>query len=192
MDALATQIFDDVLGLGRESDNLTVPQTVLRTVAVYVFAVLAVRLGSRRFLGKASAFDVVVAITIGSILSRAVDGSSPFLIALVSVAALVGMHGLLAALANRLRWFGPLVKGSPVLLVRDGQVDLRGMRRSGVSQGDLEEALRLQARDTDLSRVRAAYLERNGSISVLPGAPEPKVLEVKVEDGVQTVRLRLE
>jgi Predicted membrane protein len=105
---------------------------------------------------------------------------------------LVAAHWLLAALAYRLDWVGPLVKGQPRLLVRDGRTDREAMRRAGVSQHDLEQAVRIEAGETDLSRVREARLERDGSISVVTAQREPVVLEVSVESGVQTVRIRLE
>ena len=166
--------------------------TAVRAVVVYGFALTAVRLGSRRFLSEASAFDVVVAIMLGSIMSRAISESAPLWPTLLSGAVLIAMHWLLAALAYRLDWLGPLVKGSPTLLVRDGKVDRDAMRRSGVSQHDLEQAIRLQARRTDPSQIRLAILERDGAISVIPAEREPAVLDVAVKDGVETVRLRLE
>ena len=166
--------------------------TTVRTVLVYAFALAAVRLGSKRFLSQASAFDVIVAIMLGSILSSAVRGSGDLGSTLLSAALLIAVHWVLAALTARLDWFGPLVKGTPTLLVRDGQTDRRALRQTGISEQDLEQAVRLQARETDLSRVRRAWLERNGSISVIPAERGPAVLEVRVESGVQTVRITLE
>lgn len=165
--------------------------TAVRTVLVYAFALAAVRLGSKRFLSQASAFDVVVAIMLGSIMSRAVEGSRSFGPSLLSGAILIAVHWLLAALTARLDWFGPLVKGKRTLLVRDGRVDREAMRQSGVSDRDLEQAIRLQAGETEPSRVRLAYLERDGSISVI-AAREPVILDVQVRDGVQTLRVKLE
>jgi uncharacterized membrane protein YcaP (DUF421 family) len=165
--------------------------TMLRALAVYLFALAAVRLGSKRFLSQASAFDVVVAIMLGSIMSRAVSGS-PFWPTVLSGVVLIAAHWLLAALAWRVDWLGPLVKGRPRLLVREGRVDREAMRQAGVSEQDLEQAVRLQAGEPDLSRVRQARLERDGSISIVTAAREPALLDVRVEDGVQTVRIRLE
>ena len=164
----------------------------VRTIAVYAFALAAVRLGSKRFLSKASAFDVVVGIMLGSIMSRAISSPEQFWAMLLSGALLVAAHALLAALAWRLDWLGPLVKGEPTVLVRDGEVDRAALRRTGVSEHDLEQAIRTQARRTDPSEIRRATLERDGTISVIPVESGPKVLDVAVEDGVQTVRLRIE
>jgi uncharacterized membrane protein YcaP (DUF421 family) len=180
-----------LLGLGRDVADVSSWQMALRTVVVYAFALAIVRLGSRRFLSKASAFDMVVAIMLGSIMSSAITGSAPFLSALASGAALVGAHWILATMAYRIDWVGPLVKGNPVALIKDGSVDHDALRRSGVSELDLEQALRTQARITDPSLVRSATLERDGTISVLPADVAPRVVEVSVERGVQTVRVEI-
>ena len=173
MPAFAWLQIDSVLGLTRNVQDVGVLQMALRTVVVYAFALAAVRLGSKRFLSQASAFDVIIAIMLGSIMSRAITGAAPMLPILVSGAVLVGLHWLLAALAYRLDWLGPLVKGRPRLLVRDGRPDRDEMRKAGVSEHDLEQALRLRARRTDLSGIRLAYLERSGEISFVPDEPRP-------------------
>jgi len=192
MPAFAWLQIDSVLGLTRDVQDVGVLQMALRTVVVYAFALAAVRLGSKRFLSQASAFDVIIAIMLGSIMSRAITGAAPMLPILVSGAALVGLHWLLAALAYRLDWLGPLVKGRPRLLVRDGRPDRDEMRKAGVSEHDLEQALRLQARRTDLSGIRLAYLERSGEISFIPDEPGPSVLDVDVREGVETVRIEVQ
>ena len=181
-----------LLGLDRDVVDVTAVQMAVRTVFMYAFALAIIRLGSQRFLSRASAFDVIVAIMLGSILSRAINGSAPFLPTLASGAALVGVHWLLAALAFRLKWLGPIVKGEPVPLVRDGTLDRDAMRRVGVGEHDLMQALRTQSGVTDPARVRLATLERDGSISVLSADKEPRVVEVSVEQGVQTVRVELQ
>ena len=181
-----------LLGLGRDVADVTVLQMALRTVVVYAASLAIIRVGSRRFLSKASAFDMVVAIMLGSIMSRAINGSAPFLPTLGSGAILVGIHWVLAALAYRIDWLGPIVKGSAIALVTDGMVDRAAMQRAGVSAHDLQQALRAQAGVTDPSRVRLAVLERDGTISVLPSDSAPRVVEVSVAEGVQTVRVEIE
>jgi uncharacterized membrane protein YcaP (DUF421 family) len=191
MEALVETV-RELLGLGRDIADVDALQMALRTVIIYASALIIIRLGSKRFLGKATAFDVIVAIMLGSILSRGINGSAPFLPTIVAGAVLVGLHWLLAFLTSRLDWLGPLVKGNPVLLVEDGTIREEGMRRAGLSTRDLEEHLRLRANETDISNVRLAVLERNGEISVVPKERAPRVLDVSVEDGTQTVRVELE
>jgi len=184
--------FQTLLGLGRDVADVGALQMALRTIIIYAFTLVIVRLGSKRFLGKASAFDTIVGIMIGSVMSRAINGSAPFLPTLVAGVVLIGMHWLLAVLAFHIAWFGPFVKGNPVLLIKDGQVQEQGMRRGGITKQDLTQALREHTKQSDPAKIRLAYLERDGQISVIPFKHEPRVLDVSVEGGVQTVRIELE
>jgi uncharacterized membrane protein YcaP (DUF421 family) len=78
-----------------------------------------------------------------------------------------------------------------VLLIKDGEIQRQGMRRGSITHDDLTEALRIQTRQTDPAKIKLAYLERNGQISVIPKEQKPQVSTVSVEDGVQTVRIEL-
>ncbi len=180
-----------LLGLGLDVSDVGPGQMALRTILIYAFTLALVRLGSKRFLAEATAFDVIVGIMLGSVMSRAINGSAPFVPTLLAGVALVGMHWLLGVLSFHSDWFGPLVKGNPVLLIKDGEIQRSGVRQAGLSRQDLEQALRLQGQQTDLSQVRLAYMERNGAISVIPCQDEPRVFTVTVADGVQTVRIEL-
>lgn len=179
------------MGLDREVQDVNAAQMALRAIVIYASAVVLVRFGSKRFLGKATPFDIIVAIMLGSILGRAINSSAPFLPTVLASAALVAMHWLFAVFAFHTRFFGPVIKGEPRLLIKDGEVEEDAMRRSKLSTRDLEEALRLRSGDPDPSKVRRAYLERNGNISVIPFPPEPRIIDVSVEDGVQKVRIGL-
>lgn len=183
--------FQALLGLGQDVANVGAFQMALRTIVIYAFTLGIVRLGSKRFLGHASAFDTIVGIMIGSVMSRAINGSAPFLPTLVAGVVFIGMHWLLAVLSFHIDWFGPVVKGNPVLLVKDGEMQEQGMQQGGITKHDLTEALRQQSKDSDATRIKLAYLERNGGISIVPFKHQPRVVEVSVEDGVQTVRIEL-
>src|SRR5215212_12078851 len=109
-----------LLGIGAE--ELTPGQMAVRAVLTFLITVAIVRLGNKRLFGKGTAFDLVVAIMIGSVMSRAITNASALLATWLAGLVLVGMHWLLATLSYHLNWFGPLVKGHPVLLVNDGEI----------------------------------------------------------------------
>ena len=167
-------------------------QMALRTMIIYAFTLVLIRFGSKRFLGEATAFDAIVGIMLGSVMSRAINGSAPLFPTLLAGAVFIGLHWSFAVLAFHTNWFGSIVKGNPVLLIKDGQIQQQGVRRAGVSTHDLEEVLRLQTQATDPSKVKLAYLERNGKISIIPCPSEPHIVDVAVVDGVKTVRIKLE
>jgi uncharacterized membrane protein YcaP (DUF421 family) len=180
-----------LLGIGREVADVNALQMALRTVVIYAFTLAIIRLGSKRFLGKASAFDTIVGIMIGSVMSRAINGSAPMVPTLTSGAVLVAMHWLLAVLAFHIHWFGPFVKGEPVLLIKNGEVQKDGIRRGGITTQDLMQALREQTKQSDPTKIELAYLERDGGISIIPYRGEPQIVNVAVAQGVQTVRIEI-
>ncbi len=165
--------------------------TTVRTILVYAFTLAVVRLGSKRFLGEASAFDTVVGIMLGSIMSRAITASTDVLPTLLSGALLVALHWVIATMAYHFDWLGPLVKGEPRTLIREGAVNEDSARKAGISRHDLEQALRAEGH-ADPSKIHLAILERDGSVSVLRRESRPRVVEVVVADGVQTVRIEIE
>jgi uncharacterized membrane protein YcaP (DUF421 family) len=65
------------------------------------------------------------------------------------------------------------------------------MRRNHISTGDLIEMLRFRGRLADPKGVEMAYLERNGEISAIPSHREPRVVDVGVREGVQTIRVEM-
>jgi uncharacterized membrane protein YcaP (DUF421 family) len=180
-----------VLGLGLESKELAVGQMALRAVVVYGVTLFIVRLGKKRFMGRSTAFDVILGVMLGSIASRVVTGNAPFLPALVAIAVLVAVHWIFSAIAFRSHAFGVAIKGEPRALVRDGEIDWKAMRAAHLTERDLWEELRRHSL-SDLDPVGEACLERNGDISIVKNKPPPKVVAVAVADGVQTVRIELD
>jgi len=178
------------LGIGLDSHGISVAQMALRAVIVYVVTVAIVRLGKKRFMGQATAFDVILGIMLGSIASRAITGNAPFAPALAASAMLVAMHSLFSWIAMRWHGFGWAIKGDDCLLVRDGQVDWRKMRVEHMTERDLWEDMRSKS-VSRLEEVAEGRLERSGNFSVVKAKAEPKVIDIRIAEGVQTVRIEL-
>jgi uncharacterized membrane protein YcaP (DUF421 family) len=163
----------------------------LRALIIYVTAILLVRLGEKRFMGKNTAFDVILGIILGSVLSRAVTGNAGFFQTIGAGAMLVGLHWLFSVAAYYSDRFGTAIKGDDRILVEDGEIIWDNMRKSHIGENDLLSALRNNGQVQDLSEVKVARFERNGDISVIKRDREPRVVEIAVRDGVQTVRIEL-
>jgi uncharacterized membrane protein YcaP (DUF421 family) len=156
-----------IWALGLNEEELGVRHMVVRAIVVFAIAVTIVRLGEKRFISENTAFDVILGVMLGSVVSRAITGQSPFVPTLCAAFVLVGLHWLLAQIAFRSSRFGTLIKGNTRVLIRDGSVDWDAMSRSNLSRDDLLGALRLQASLSDWEKVKEARLERNGEISVI-------------------------
>jgi uncharacterized membrane protein YcaP (DUF421 family) len=157
----------DALALDQPfQEPLSIGEMALRAALVYIIAVILLRLAERRFMTRRSPFDLVLAIIIGSVISRAITGNAPFVPTLAAALVLVIAHMAVSTLAFRIRWLGKLVKGSPRTLVRDGRTDEKAMRRSHIGERDLEAAVR-RAGLTTIEQVGRAYLERDGAITII-------------------------
>lgn len=185
-------VIESALGLAVEVQALTIWQMALRAGIIYLAVLVMVRLGDKRFLGKHTAFDVILGIVLGSVASRAINGSAPFFETIGAGFVLVGLHWLFAAIAFRTDRFGALFKGHPRMLIQDGEIQWAAMRAGGITERDLTGALRLHGKLSDPRKVKVACLERSGDISVIPSEDEPQVIEIAVEAGVQTVRIALQ
>ena len=117
---------------------------------------------------------IMVAVVLGSVLSRAINGQSAFFPTLGVSALLVALHHLLATLAFHSHGLSQLVKGRARVLVRDGKIDPDAMRRSKITHDDLDENLRLHGNIRQLEHVAEARLERNGSVSVVKSRDMPE------------------
>jgi uncharacterized membrane protein YcaP (DUF421 family) len=170
--------------------DIGVAQMTLRAVVVYVVTVIIVRLGKKRFMGRTTAFDVILGIMLGSIVSRAITGNAPFGPALAAGAVLVAMHSLFSWVAMHWHGFGWAIKGDARLLVRHGDVDWPRMRAEHMTEKDLWEDLRGKS-ISRLDEVAEGRLERNGNLSVIKAKGGPKIVDIRVAEGVQTVRLEL-
>ncbi len=186
------QFFHTALGLGKRAHELHSGEMALRALVMYGSALVLVRLGARRFMGKSSPFDLVLSIIVGSVMSRGITGQAPFFPTLVAGATLISVHFVLAAIAFRIDSFSSLIKGKPHVLIRDGELIKSAMRRHHIGQRDLQEALRTQGKLENFKEVHLAVLERSGQISVLPSKRPMRAVELGVEEGVKTIHLEIE
>jgi len=151
---------------GRAEETITWTQMLARGVVVFFAGLALLRLAGKRLLGKWDALDIVLAVLIGSNLSRAMTGNAPLWPTLLTTALLLFLHWLLAEAAARMPALGMMLKGRATRLITDGEIDEGALRRHGVGRHDLEQALRCAGHETS-DGVAGAWLERNGEISVI-------------------------
>jgi uncharacterized membrane protein YcaP (DUF421 family) len=154
----------ELLGQG---EYLTQLQMSARAVIIFFVTLVLIRIGGVRVFGKRSAFDTILMITLGAVLSRAIVGSSPFLSVIAASAAMVIVHRLLGFLSVKNRRIELLIKGNHTVLYQNGKIMRKNLEKTSISEGDLMESLRLEIKDTSLDKIEKAYLEDNGRISFI-------------------------
>ena len=152
---------------GIAADDLSVFQVLARSVVVFIVGIGLVRIGKKRFIGKIAAFDVILAVLIGSLLSRAITEANLFLEILAACFLLIALHRLFSLIAAHSDKFGNLIKGHERIIVQDGEILWKSLQKSNLSKQDLMQTLRLNAQIADVAKIKIARLERNGDISVI-------------------------
>lgn len=189
LDSLAI-VFREVFGGDQPVNPLRLHQIACRSVVVFIIGLAIVRIGKSRLIGRVTAIDVLIGFLLGSLLSRGITGQASISGTTVASATIVLLHWVLTALACRSHSFGTMIKGSCNMLVKDGKIDEGVMMDSHFSRHDLEEALHMKGLES-VEQVHLAYKERNGEISVIGRREPPRIMEISVQDGVQTVRIEV-
>jgi uncharacterized membrane protein YcaP (DUF421 family) len=158
---------DLIYTLFGEEKDVNVLQMVMRAIVIFVFTLIIIRISGRRSFGMSMPFDNITAILLGALLSRAVAGSSPFWPVVAAAAAIALLHRLVAWIAMYSRTFAKIVKGESRVIFSDGKLHRENMNMFQIGDKDLEEEIRINGNINTFDKVKEAYCERNGHISVV-------------------------
>src|SRR5437867_8044646 len=154
--------------------GLTTPwwEIILRTAVVYVVVLVLLRAAGKRELGQMSPVDLVVILVISNAVQNAMTGGDNSLIGgVIAATTLVAVNTGFSRVGHRVPYLKHLFESEPTVLVEGGKLIKRNLERENVEEDELMMAAREHGIE-DLAGVDAAYLERDGSISIIPkGAP---------------------
>ncbi len=149
-------------------DPLGLALIVVRTVVVYVVLLLGLRLAGKRELGQMTPFDLVVLLIISNAVQNAMVGPDTSLNGgLLAAMVLLVVNWGVGRLGLRYAAVRAGLLGTPTLLVHDGHLVTEHMRREGIAEDEVLQALREHGVQ-DLGSVKLAVLEVDGTISVVP------------------------
>lgn len=164
----------------------------VRTVVLYLLLIVGIRLMGKRQIGELEPTELVLAMLLSDLAAVPMqDFGLPLLYGVVPIITLLCLTMLLSVATMRSVRLRALLCGKPSILVQDGKLRQREMRKVRVTVDELLEELRLQS-VTDLRQVKYAILETSGSLSVLlrqehqPVTPAQLELNT-VEQGLPTV-----
>jgi len=150
-----------------EGKDLTALQMGDRAFVMFFITLFLIRLAGMRAFGQKSAFDMIIVIMLGAILSRAVTGASAFWPTVTAGAVLAIIHRLLALASMYSESIGAVIKGNKILLFKNNKLIKKNMMKCAVSYKDLQEEVRLILNDTTMDNVEEIYMERSGKISIV-------------------------
>lgn len=144
----------------------------LRTLILFICLLTATRVMGKRQVGELEPSELVVAVLISDIAAHPLqDISIPMLNALVPIIVLPCLEIIVTMLTLKSLRFRSFVCGKPTVIIENGRIIEREMRRSRVSLDELTLALRRKD-IVDIGSVRCAVLETDGSLTALLYASE--------------------
>lgn len=138
---------------------------VIRTVVVYLFLLVGLRLAGKRELGQLNPFDLVVLLVLSNTVQNAIIGNDNSLVGGLfgAVVLLVLNYAVVRFLFLHPR-LDRLAEGREVMLIKDGKLLERRLRRELITRSELASAARKQGID-DLSTIECARLEVGGTLT---------------------------
>ena len=147
--------------------NVYMITSMIRTVILYFFITLAIRLMGKRQIGDLQPNELVVTLLISEIAAIPLqDPSRPLSEGIVAIFILVVLEIIMSILPMKSMRIRKWISGSSVVIIKNGEIDQKAMKKVRMTVLDLIEMLRMQ-NIFDLSTVAYAVLEVNGNLSVL-------------------------
>ncbi len=141
--------------------------TLIRTVILYVLAIVSVRVMGKRQIGELQPSDLVVTLLISQIISIPIqDTDIPLVNTLIPIFLLVGFEIMTSVFNMKSIKFRSFMQGNPVVIINDGNLNQKLLKELRFTIDDLLEALR-QKDVFDIEQVQYAIVETNGQLSVL-------------------------
>lgn len=147
----------------------------LRTIFIYFFILLVMRIMGKREIGKLSVFDLVVSIMIAELAVLSIeDQKVPLIPSLIPIIVLMITQVILSFFSLKSQKIRELIDGKPSILIEHGQIQEQEMKKQRYNLDDLLLQLR-ENQIYSLSQVEFAILEPSGKLTIFPKEEEMSV-----------------
>lgn len=140
---------------------------VLRAIVAFLAILFLTRIVGRRELSTLEPFDLILLVTIGDLVQQGVTQND---FSVTGMFLAVGTFAILTVIFSYLPWrfqaLRPVLEGEPVILLEEGKVIERNLKRERLTHEEIAAAARVQ-NISSLDQVRWAVLETNGQISFI-------------------------
>jgi uncharacterized membrane protein YcaP (DUF421 family) len=150
--------------------SMSVPwwELVARSVLVYGFLLLILRLTGKRQVGQLAPFDLVLLLVLSNSVQNSMNAGDNSLVGgLISAVTLVSLNYTIGYMTFRSKKLEAIIEGRPEVIIHNGTIFTDVMAKAQLTHHELDSALR-SAGCSSAGEVHMAILENNGSISVVP------------------------
>lgn len=153
-----------------------------RTIILYLLIIAGIRLMGKRQVGELEPSELVLSFLIADLASVPMqDLGYPLHTGIIPILTLISVSSLLSVLTLKSMFFRDLLCGKPSIIIKNGEIDQKELRRNRLTLDELLEELR-SGGHIDLKTIQYGILESNGLISVLLYPEEQPITVKKVEE----------
>lgn len=139
----------------------------LRAIALFFFVLVLTRVIGRRELSSLAPFDLILLVVLGDAIQQGLTQDDYSVTgALIAITTLALLQRGTSFVSWRFGFARRLLEGEPIVIVQDGRVIEKNLRRERLTPADVSEEARQNQIDA-LEQVKWAVLEPNGSISFI-------------------------
>lgn len=143
---------------------------IIRTSLIFIYTFLILRLTGRHQLTQLTLFDFLIVIALGSAVGDAMiysENTVKFTHSMIAIAVVAAIHLIIIKISERNYFMHSLLYGKPRLLIKDGKMIEKNIRKEDLTREDMMSLIREEGVG-DLKRVKYAYLEpAGGKVSVI-------------------------
>lgn len=142
---------------------------VIRSVSVYLFMVIALRIFGRKELSQLNTADIILILLISNSVQNAMVGNNTSLYGgLVAALALFLINFIFKKVMLKSKFIKGLIQDKPKVLIHDGKIDFKTISKLGITDDELKEAMREHGIEF-YKDVKLAMMEIDGNISIISG-----------------------
>jgi uncharacterized membrane protein YcaP (DUF421 family) len=140
----------------------------LRALFLYAFVIFLMRVIGRRELSSLSAVDLVLLIVLGDAIQQGLTQDDYSVTgAVIAVSTIAAVQVASSYLSFRSRRARRILEGEPIVILQDGKLIERNMKRERLTEDEVAEEMRKQQIAT-VDDVAWAILESDGTMSFIP------------------------
>lgn len=152
---------------------------VIRSSAVYLFMVIALRIFGKKELSQLNTTDVILILLISNSVQNAMVGNNTTLWGgLAAATILFAINFILKKLIYRYKKFSDFMLEKPEILIHNGTLDFKNLGKLDITSDELKEAMREHGVEY-FKDVKLAMLEVDGNISIITGESNLKQTHYK-------------
>ena len=142
---------------------------IIRSVSVYLFMVIALRVFGKKQLSQLNTADVILILLISNSVQNAMVGSNTSLYGgMIAALALFVVNFIFKKVMSKSNFIRDLVQDTPEILIHNGKIEFATIAKLGITNEELLEAMREHGVEY-YKEVKLAMFEIDGSISIISG-----------------------